>query len=493
MKRTAILLLVLLLFPLLAGCVSSPEAESAGIPLHACTLSATGTSPVKAQCGTLAVPEDPSNPDGRQIELNIAIIPAVSRDPAPDPIFMLAGGPGQAATEAFLPLLPSAERLHFKRELVLVDQRGTGQSNPLTCPEPTADPEIIGAEMPVEDQVAELAACRAALDTDPALYSTEIAMGDLDQVREALGYEQINLLGVSYGTRAALTYLRLYPDHVRSLVLDGVVPSGWALGESLGPDAQRSLDLTFARCAEDADCSARFPDLPGTFDTVLAKLEEAPVEVVVPDPITAAPVRVLMTPLTVAATIRLMSYSDIYTALIPLAIDYAGQGDFQMLASQYLILTGSLEESLGMGMYFSVLCAEDIPLLPQTPPGGDTDYFFDPQFEVLRAGCKEWVNHSTAPEQEEGILKSDTPTLLISGEADPVTPPSNAERVAELLSNNAHIIAPGLGHNNFYVGCIPNLVQDFIETASPTGLDTACVKTIRPMPFFLSPTGPEPR
>lgn len=489
MKRSILFLVILLIT--LTGCVTPAQTvEEARISLRDCTLSAPDVSPVDARCGTLTVPEDPANPEGRQIELNIAVVPAVSRDPAPDPIFLLAGGPGQAATEAFLSLIPAAERLRFKRDLVMVDQRGTGQSHPLDCPEPVEPPEIIGEELPLEEQVAELAACRAALDGDPAFYSTKVAMGDLDQVREGLGYEQVNLLGVSYGTRAALTYLSLFPDRVRSLVLDGVVPPGWVLGESTSADAQRALDLIFARCEANATCSEKFPDLAGTFDALMANLEQQPIEVTVPDPVTAEPVRVMMSPTTVGATVRLMSYSDLLAALIPLAIERASQGDYQMLASNYITVAGSLNESLGLGMYFSVICAEDAPFLPEM---STAEGYFDPQNELVRTACDTWnAGAVPAPSQKEPELKANTPVLLISGEIDPVTPPANAERVAAILTNSAHIIAPGMGHNNFYVGCIPELVLDFIEDASPESLDPACVENIRPMPFFLSPTGPQP-
>lgn len=491
LHKTLLLFLLLLLTVLAAACAPAPAAEEqAGISLQDCTLSAPGASPVKARCGTLRVAENPAAPDGRQIDLHVAVVPAVSRDPEPDPIFLLAGGPGQAATEAFLPLLPSMERMRFKRDVVLVDQRGTGQSNPLRCPEPAQTPEVLGVALPLRDQLAELSACRDALNTDPSLYRTDVAMADLDQVRAALGYEQVNLLGVSYGTRAALTYLRLYPERVRTLVLDGVVPPGWALGSSLSPDAQRALDLLFARCAQDAQCAETFPDLPGQFEALMTKLAAEPQEVTVPDPVTAAPKRVLVSPETVGITVRLMSYSDLSAALIPLAVNHAAQGDYSMLASQYLTLTSSLDESMGMGMYFSVICAEDIPLLKED--GMDTSGYFDPQWDVLYSGCSYWRGAANGAAAADTALNQDTPTLLISGEADPVTPPANAERVAELLPNSLHIVAPGLGHNNYYVGCIPDLLLEFLETASPEGLDTGCVDAIQPMPFFLSPSGPQP-
>lgn len=482
----------IIILVLLASCAPAPsEAQAPLLPLQDCTLSVPGANPVKARCGKLSVAEDPTAPDGAQIELNIAVIPAVSRDPAPDPLFLLAGGPGEAATKAFLPLLPAIDRLRFKRDLVMVDQRGTGASNPLDCPDPQETPEVLGVELPLDEQVAELASCRAALGADPALYGTDIAMGDLEQVRAALGYEQINLLGVSYGTRAALAYQRLYPERTRSLVLDGVVPPGWGLGSSLGEDAQRALEIIFARCAADSACGAKYPDLPATLDRLLDELEAAPVEVTVPDPLTAEPLRVMVTPGNLSAAVRLMTYSDLTTALLPLALHSAGQGDYRMIASQYLTTLSALDESLGMGMYFSVLCAEDEPLIP-ADLSADASYF-DASVELLRSGCSAWrEGAAAAPTALEGQRSADTPVLLISGEADPVTPPQNAEEVAALFANSAHIVAPGMGHANFYVSCIPDLVLDFVETASPRDLDTACVEKIQPMPFFLSPTGPQP-
>jgi pimeloyl-ACP methyl ester carboxylesterase len=279
---------------------------------------------------------------------------------------------------------------------------------------------------------------------------------------------------------------------VRSLVLDGLVPPDWALGEATAPDARRALDLIFARCAADAGCSARFPDLPAEFDQLMARLAEEPVEVTIPDPVTAAPVRVLVSPQTAGLAVRMMSYSDLSAALIPLAVETAGQGDYSMLASQYLLTSNALEESLGLGMYFSVLCAEDAPYLPEALPE-DRQGYFDPQFDVLRQGCAAWLDGAAPPPPPDwSTLQADTPALLISGEADPVTPPENAERVAALLPNSLHIVAPGLGHSNFYAGCIPNLLLDFLEAASPAGLDAACVQNVGPMPFFLSPTGPNP-
>jgi pimeloyl-ACP methyl ester carboxylesterase/membrane protease YdiL (CAAX protease family) len=269
---TLLSLLLIMLAAGVAGC--APGSTLPPVPatperllLEPCLLSSPGlSSQVDARCGKLEVPENPADPAGRKISLNIAVIKAQSSNPAPDPLVLLAGGPGQAATEAFLPLLPVLERVTFKRDVLLVDQRGTGKSNPLRCAD-AADSERPVGEIPSPDEVkAAFEKCVGSLDADTRYYTTDIAMQDLEAVRQALGYEKINLLGVSYGTRAALTYMRLYPENVRTVVLDAVVPPGWLIGESVRRDAQTALDAIFARCAADAACNKAFPGLSAEFN-----------------------------------------------------------------------------------------------------------------------------------------------------------------------------------------------------------------------------------
>ncbi|MCU0493335.1 MAG: alpha/beta hydrolase, partial [Chloroflexaceae bacterium] len=288
-KTTFGLVLLALLASLLAACGSAPATEGqeqpqASLPLEECQLAAPGLNlRVSARCATLAVPEDRAAPQGRMINLRIAVLPALSRSPAPDPLFLLAGGPGQAATEAFVPLLGTLERINQERDLVLVDQRGTGQSNPLQC---AADENSDGS---TEALVAWARSCAERQNADLTKYTTSIAMDDLDQVRAALGYEQINLLGVSYGTRAAQSYLRQYPNRVRTLILDGVLPQDEALGVAMARDAQRAFDQMVARCRDDATCNQAFPNVAQDFSALLAKLDSQPLNVTLNDPFTGQP------------------------------------------------------------------------------------------------------------------------------------------------------------------------------------------------------------
>ena len=479
-------LLVILIIPtLLLGACADPGGYSsltASLPLHECLLE----DRINAQCGKLVVPEDRANPGGRQIELNLAVVRARSRNPAPDPLFFLSGGPGQAATESY-PLLSAAfDSINQKHDIVLVDQRGTGGSNPLDCPK-------VGENSNEEMDEVELALqCAAALNGDPRFYTTEIAMQDLEDVRRALAYGQIDLYGVSYGTRAALTYLRLFPDQVRALILDGVVPPDEPLGLYVAADAQRALDLIFERCKTSTECLAAFPNLPQSFDRLLDDLREAEVDLSLPDPTSGEPITMTFTAEKMGSAVRLLSYTPETVALLPLLIDAAANNqDYSLLAAQYLIVASDLSESVSRGLNLSVVCAEDQPFIdPQAAEAANQGtYLGNAQTDDMAKICAIWP-HGAPEKGFNQPVRSDVPTLLLSGQADPVTPPSNAEHVAQGLSNSLGLVVPGGGHNVIYRGCIPRLAAEFIDAGSLQRLDPACVERIEPLPFFLNFSGP---
>lgn len=486
-------LVILLVAVLLAGCAApAPAATPAPqIALAPCRLSAPlVANSVAAECGTLTVPENPADPAGRTIDLRIAVVPAISRGAAADPLFLLAGGPGQAATEAFVTVIPSLRAVNQTRDLVMVDQRGTGGSAPLACP---IDPAL--ADVSADDPAygAWLARCRDGLAGDPAFYTTAVAVGDLDAVRAALGYAQINLLGVSYGTRAALTYLRLFPERVRSLVLDGVVPPDLPIGAAMAQDAQAALDLTFSRCGADPRCSAAFPNLSASFQALLDRLAAAPAEVALDDPFTGAPTSVTLTRELAAISVQTLSYAPETAALLPLLIHTAQvDGDLRPLAAQSLLIGQQLADSIAVGMRLSVVCAEDVPFFPADAAAQSAgSYLGDDLIAQFQASCAAWP-HAAPAAEGRAPLESDVPALLLSGEADPVTPPAYGEAVARALPNSRHIVAPGQGHNVFYRGCLPGLVASFIEAGSAADLDAACVDLLKPTPFFTSFAGPVP-
>jgi pimeloyl-ACP methyl ester carboxylesterase len=477
---------------LLTACGVGPSAEAqspqATPSPEECYLTAPGLSQTfAAQCTTVTVFEDPSAQSGRTIDLNIAVLPAISRNPTPAPLFLLAGGPGQAATEAFPAALPALQQVNQDRDIVLVDQRGTGESNQLQCPGAAETTALTSAAL--QSWVAD---CLAQMDADPRFYTTTIAMDDLDRVRAALGYEQINLLGVSYGTRAALTYLRQYPDRVRTIILDGVVPQDLALGVAMAADAQRAIQIMFARCAADPACNGAFPDLEAVFNALLSDLEQQPIDVTLPDPFTGVPITTQLTRNVVALTVQSLSYAPESVALLPLLIHTAHvEGDYKPLAAQMLILGRQIADSISIGMRFAVMCAEDAPFYPPDAMLTDGAYagaFFVEQFAQF---CESWPRGAIPADFKEPV-ESDVPALLLSGEADPVTPPAYGDHVAVTLSNSLHLVAPSQGHNVFIRGCIPNIVTDFIEQGGVDELETECINDLQATPFFTSFTGPQP-
>jgi pimeloyl-ACP methyl ester carboxylesterase len=457
-------------------------AERPQLRLTPCSLAVPGASGQRdAMCGTLAVYEDRAAQAGRQSDLFVAVIAATGPVPAPDPLFFLAGGPGQAASQAFPSMAPAFEANNRERDIVLVDQRGTGQSNPLDCPSGAAQ---LGLDSPAE--LAVLAdACVAGLDADPRYYTTSLAVDDLDDVREALGYQQLNLYGVSYGTRAALTYLRQHPERVRAVILDGVVPQDELLGLNVARNAQRALDQIFERCAAEAACRQAFPNLPDQFEAVGQRLMDEPEPLRIQHPLRAEPAGLDLTYNVFASAVRLLSYTPEGAAMLPLLIHRAHAGeDMRLLGVQALLLGEHLAESISQGMSTSVLCSEDAPFitLAAAERANRGTYLGSSQTDALMAVCARWPRGEVPPGFKQPVA-SPVPALLLSGQADPVTPPENAERAARSLPGSLHIVAPGQGHGVIGRGCLPAVAAEFIAAGSALGLDSACVGELGPAPF----------
>lgn len=478
--------LALVLIMTTAACGASSANDGATLALEPCRLDGG----VTAQCGTLTVYEDRAAQSGRTIDLDIAVIPATGSTPALDPLFMLAGGPGQAATEAFPPLIPLLDGINQERDIVLVDQRGTGESNGLPCE--NLQNESLNTELTDEEALALVDDCREMLaeHADLSLYTTDVAMADLDDVRAALGYEQINLYGGSYGTRAALAYMRLFPERVRSVVLDAVVSPELVLFLQTPRDGQRAMELLFERCAADPTCNQQFPDLQADFEGLLERLAE-PQEIEVIHPLTNEPVELTLERDLLTQFIFNLLYSPDFVALLPLMIHEAQEsGDFGPLIAQGLAFSNL--QSLDTGMLYAVTCSEDAPLIDLEEAAAlQAGTYFPLQAEYFVALCESWPQADVEPALRQP-LQSDIPTLLISGEADPITPPRYAEQVAETLSNSRHIVVPGFGHSVLIAGCMPQVVDRFLGTAALANLDTSCLENARPPAFFINYAGPHP-
>ncbi len=444
---------------------------------------------VSAECGTLPVAENPLSPQGRQIPLHVARVAAISRRRAADALFVLAGGPGQAATAFYASVANAFGRIQRQRDLVLIDQRGTGGSNPLTCP---GDEERL-YEATGAGVAALTRACLTALSARaaPAFYTTALAVADLERVRAALGYERIDLYGVSYGTRVAQQYLRRYPQRVRALILDGVVPPQLAIGPDVALDAESALRGILARCSAEPACRARFTDPMGDYEAVRARLAAGAIPLSVADPSGGAPRRLEFGPGQLATVLRLGGYSADYAALLPLFLNLGAQGDFAALAAQSLLLTRSYE-GIALGMHNSVVCAEDVPFwapidrarLARTFMGAE-------QVEALATLCGIWP-HGPVDADLHAPLASAVPTLLLSGGDDPVTPPRYAQLAARGLTQARELVLPGFGHGQLTAPCMDRVLADFLANPAPAALDAGCLARARPMPFFTSVNGPPP-
>jgi pimeloyl-ACP methyl ester carboxylesterase len=494
--RTALRRFSWLLLPCAASAVTlfyAGAARAEGPPklsLAPCRLKGG----VQADCGTFDVAEDRARPEGRHLKIKVAVIPALARAARPDPLFLLAGGPGQAATEALPELSTVAfERVHRYRDLVLVDQRGTGSSNPLKCRMTDKDAKL-GERLADNGFFKErLLKCLAGYDADPRLYTTSIAMQDLDEIRAALGYGPIDLWGGSYGTRAALVFLREHPQSVRAVILDGVAPPTMRLPLHFAEDAQRAMGLLFQGCAQEPACAKAFPGLPGRFDKLLVNLEKAKVQTQVPDPLTGEKTEVQIDRDTVAGILRAVLYQPWQASLVPLIVSRAEQGDWAPLVALGTAWGDGLSDSIALGMMLSVLCAEDLSRWEEGDLEAHTkDTFLGKTIlKNFRDACSVWPTGKAAPGFGEPV-RSDKPVLLLSGELDPVTPPAWAEEAKKTLPRSAHFVLPGIGHGATAVGCVPRLIADFLEKPDPAALDGSCVARSKRPPFFVTFAGPTP-
>ena len=478
---------------LLAGTLAAHPAATAPVPIELddCRLSHREALPtVAARCGRLTVDEHPGRPGGRRIALAIAVVPAISRTPRPDPLYLLAGGPGQSARAAFVAVASAFAAVRRERDIVLVDQRGTGGSNRLDCELPIEDLE---QPEPQPEELHRLAQqCLRSLSGDPRFYTTSVAVRDLEAVRAALGHERINLYGVSYGTRVAQHYARRYPQRTRALVLDGVVPPTLALGPDLALDAQRALELGFARCAAEPACRSAFGDPRASFAALLGRLERGAVPVALRDPVTGLPRQLSFSRAHLVLATRLLSYDSRTAALLPLLIDRAAHEDPAPLAAQAMMIAPRLRGELAHGMHNAVVCTEDLPFVDV--PAVDRaalaqTYFGAAPLDGLLALCRDWPRGLLDADLKTP-LHSDVPALLLSGEADPVTPPAYGELAVRGFSDARHLVLTGQGHGQFATGCVPQLLRRFLDAGTTRDLDTRCAAQVRAAPFFVDFNGP---
>ena len=441
------LLKPLLALALLAAAVpaaAKPAAKPG--PAYRTKLQPCKVGKVDAFCGTYQAWENRAAKSGRKIGLKVVVLPSLSAHPKPDPLFLLAGGPGQAITTVAEGVTENS--LRRDRDIVMVDQRGTGEPDKLRC-ELGGHPDDLQSYLGEMFPVAAVRECRESLEKkyDLTLYTTDMGMDDLDEVRAWLGYGKVNLLGGSYGTRAAQVYARRHSGSVRSVVLVGAVPMDETLPISHAAAGQRSLDLLMGWCEQDAACSAKFPNFRQEFQAVMDRLRKEPVAVEVRNPIDGKTVPVKLAWNVAADGVRWALYNPDASARLPLIIHEAAGGDFTRLAQASVNARLGAIEGITMGMFFSVTCAEDIPFIDPAQVPARTANTFLGDYRVIQqtAACGVWPRAKIEPSHRQAV-RTDIPFLVINGERDPVTPPDFGPRVTREMTRAVRIMVPWGSH-----------------------------------------------
>ncbi len=446
-----------------------------------------------AKCGTYEVYENRATKKGRKISLNFLVLPATGASRQPDPFIYIPGGPGSSATEDAPGIAREFGRIREQRDLLFIDQRGTGGSNPLNCDffNPADPQSYFGYFFPLDD----VRRCRQKLEpkADLTLYTTSVAMDDFDEVRAALGYSRLNIFGASYGTRASLVYLRRHSESVRTVTLHGVSPTDHYMPSDFPRQTERALQGVIAECAADEACHRAFPNLQAETREVLARLLKGPVEVAVRSSATGGPgsqvsrTTVKLSRDLAAEAIRYVLYNSGAAPQVPWLLHQASQGNFVPLAESALRFRRNIVATGSNGMYLSITCAEDLPWIK--PGEGErlamNTFLGDYRLRQQRDACALWPRAHIEPSYGEPV-RSSLPVLIFTGQWDPVTPPSNGERVLRYLTNSLHVVVPRGGHGFGgleSLDCIERLHTEFVKTGSVKGLDTSCVKGIRRKAF----------
>jgi pimeloyl-ACP methyl ester carboxylesterase len=474
---------------------SAPPAPKPTLELKPCRLEHPARMlALPAQCGRLSVPEDPSKPDGRRIELFVARVSAISLNKAPDPLFLIAGGPGTSAVDLYTSSAAPFDRVRRLRDIILVDQRGTGRSNRLDCDYGNRDLFADVEEIKVGPENIK---CRDELSktSDLRQYTTSIAVKDLDTVRAALGYQRINIYGSSYGTRVAQHYARRYPQSTRTLILDGVINPEIVLGPGIALDAEHALERILGRCSGDAHCAKAFADPMADYRALRSRLATAPERATIGETATGRPVSFDFTARHLSAVLRFASYNDDQAALLPLSLHLAAkEQNFTPLANQFRVFAGSLQAAFAYGMHNSVTCSEDTPLVDAASLDrvalGATHMGAE-QVDQLLEACRDWPKGVVDADLHHS-LKSGAAALLLSGADDPVTPPEYATLAQKAFADSKHVIVASHGHGLLGAPCVDRVMASFVEKGSAKDLDSTCTEKLAPMPFFTTLAGPAP-
>jgi pimeloyl-ACP methyl ester carboxylesterase len=423
----------------------------------------------------MRVPEDPRTPSGPMISLRIAVLPATKR-PAAGALFYLEGGPGGAATAAAIRVNNSFAQVQRNRDLIMVDQRGTGGSRRLACPNGYV------RRVDATAVTGYLRRCLAPLDADPRFYTTSVAADDLEVVRRTLGYDKIDLFGGSYGATLAQAYVRRYPASVRSVVLDGGSLPDVRIYDTSARNAEHALDAQLARCAAAPACARAYRHPRRQLDELLARP---------PRRVALATGTVLLRPDDIAWAVDWLSETVEDAALIPFAVNAAAHGDYTTLATTYADQLGgsNLEALARLVPFWIILCSEPWAAFDPvaTARAGRGSYLADAavaRARLFRHACAV-VPKGRVPTDAAGRRVVRVPTLLLAGGADPLDPTANLRGWRRLFPRGRLIVVPGAGHGTLEYDCVQKLIARFVERASATSLNASCVRHV-PLPPFMT-------
>ena len=468
----------LLLFS--ATAAGAASAAPAGVQTRSCHLPGTEES---LRCVSVPVALDYANPGVATLRLHVTVAPAFRESARPDPLFVLAGGPGEAGSDV-LPLLSNTfRRTRATRDIVFIDQRGTGLSGKLDCESKPAQEAMTEAQLE-----AEIRACIGAMKAKFAAYTTANAARDIEQVRLALGYGKINVWGGSYGTRLGQAYARAFPATLRALVLDGVAAPDQVIPAG-GRDSQAALDALFRQCAAEPSCGRAFPGLRAEFAALVDQVAAGKVKVEIADPRTAEPVRLAMTSARFLGTVHSILYSPADSRRLPFLIHSAAQGRWEpFVARRNVAADFSAEGSNALILHLAVICAEDLPRLTAALRADDASALTAPMLERLPGLCKA-MNVPAVPLAAPAMIEA--PVLMLSGALDPVTPPRRAEAAGKHMAHAQHLVVANAGHGISQLGCTPRLLREFLDRPGEP-VQAACLKDIPVPGFQLGSAGPQP-
>lgn len=436
-----------------------------------------------ASCVSITVPLDYSAPSGETIEVTAAIVPSTTARPAPDPLFVFAGGPGQAATGMGPWLYTAFGPARRERDIVLFDIRGTGMSGALACSfSLAAERDTAGAFK------RDAAACAAKIGPKAVFYSSREIVEDIERFRAVMGYAKINMWGGSFGTRVAQHYTRRYGARVRAVVLDAATPVDDSIFVSAPRYGQAALERMFDDCASDKACATAFPNLRADFDAILKLADAGPISTDIVDPRTGRVQRIDIDRDAAAGFVRGALYAGFTRSVTPYAIAQGARGDFGPLAALGSMTGEWSVETMSLGSMLGILCGEDQARdLGEKSAGHSFGFMRDSYIRIFAGACTVWPYRALPPEMFRAF-RSNVPAMAISGAADPVTPPTAGEGALKMFGARVHVVIPNGFHTNSSSKCLADLIGSFLHDPAKGGRDHTCVARIAPPRFIVSPT-----